>query len=228
MMPWPPDLSARKIVPELLDSASPAEIATNLRDLQRINRYFGGRQTLRSVLRPLQRPGLTILDVGAASADHAASLPNARVVSLDRSEAHLHHGHGARVAADAFALPFAPRSFDLVMANLFLHHFENDAIVSLLQSFAAVARLGVVINDLERSRLAWSFLPLTAPLLRWSPITLHDGPVSVAAGFRPTELAEFFRSAGLHGAVVRRHRPWFRLSAVWLAQRPLPHIDETK
>ncbi len=228
MMPWPPDLSSRKIVPELLDSASQDEIAANLGDLQRINRYFGGRQTLRSVLRPLHRPGLTILDVGAASADHAAGLRDTQVVSLDRSESHLRCGQGTRVAADAFALPFAPRSFDLVMANLFLHHFENDAILSLLQSFAAVSRLGVVVNDLERSRLAWSFLPLTAPLLRWNPITLHDGPVSVAAGFRPAELAALFRSAGLHGAIVRRHRPWFRLSAVWLAERSLPPANEAK
>jgi len=228
MMPWPPDLTARKIVPELLDSASPDDVTANLADLQRINRFFGGRQTLRAVLRPLARPGLTILDIGAASADHASALPNARVVSLDLSESHLRRGHGPRVAADAFALPFPPRSFDLVMANLFLHHFENEAIVRLLQSFAALARLGIVVNDLERSRLAWSFLPLTAPLLRWNPITLHDGPVSVAAGFRPAELADLFHSAGLHGAVVRRHLPWFRLSAVWLAQRPLPHVHETK
>ncbi len=228
MMPWPPDLNVRKIVPELLDSAPPDEMAANLDDLQRINRFFGGRQTLRSVLRPLARPGLSILDIGAASADHAAALPDARVVSLDLSEAHLRRGHGARVAADAFALPFAPRSFDLVMANLFLHHFENDAIVSLLQNFAAIARIGVIVNDLERSRLAWCFLPLTAPVLGWNRITLHDGPVSVAAGFRPAELAELFQSAGLPGATVRRHHPWFRLSAVWLAQDALPHVDETK
>ena len=228
MMPWPPDLTIRKIVPELLDSASGEEMAVNLDDLHRINRYFGGRQTLRSALRPLMRPGLTILDVGAASADHAAGLADARVVSLDLSEHHLRRGRGARVAADAFALPFAPRSFDFVMANLFLHHFENDVIVRLLQTFATIARVGVVVNDLERSRLAWSFLPLTAPLLGWNRITLHDGPVSVAAGFRPAELAELFQSAGLTGACVRRHRPWFRLSAVWLAERSLPDIKEAK
>ena len=228
MMPWPPDLNVRKIVPELLDSAPQNEMAANLNDLQRINRFFGGRQTLRSVLRPLLRPGLTILDIGAASADHAAGLAGARVVSLDLSESHLRHGRGPRVAADAFALPFAPRSFDLVMANLFLHHFENDAIVRLLRSFASVARIGVIVNDLERSRLAWCFLPLTAPVLGWNRITLHDGPVSVAAGFRPPELAELFAAAGLTGATVRRHHPWFRLSAVWLAQGALPHIDKTK
>ena len=190
MMPWPPDLNVRKIVPELLDSAPQNEMAANLNDLQRINRFFGGRQTLRSVLRPLLRPGLTILDIGAASADHAAGLAGARVISLDLSESHLRHGRGPRVAADAFALP--------------------------------------IVNDLERSRLAWCFLPLTAPVLGWNRITLHDGPVSVAAGFRPPELAELFAAAGLTGATVRRHHPWFRLSAVWLAQGALPHIDKTK
>lgn len=217
MMPWPPALTERHIEPELLDHASPAEVAANLGDLRRINRYCGGLPTLRSALRPLLRPGLRILDVGAASGDHAAALPGARVVSLDLSPVHLRHATGDRVAADAFALPFAPGSFDIVMANLFLHHFEDAAIVTLLRQFARVATAGIVINDLERSRLAWSFLPLTAPLFGWHPITLHDGPVSVAAGFRPAELAGLFARAGLPGVRVRRHLPWFRLSAVWRA-----------
>ena len=218
-MPWPPALTHRHIEPELLGHASPAEIEANLGDLRRINRHFGGMPTLRSALRPFRRPGLRILDVGAASGDHAAALagalPQARVVSLDLSAAHLAHAAGNRVVADAFALPFAPGSFDIVMANLFLHHFEDAAIVALLRQFARVATKGIVINDLERSRLAWSFLPLTAPLFGWHPITLHDGPVSVAAGFRPAELAALFSRAGLDGVRVRRHWPWFRLSAVW-------------
>jgi 2-polyprenyl-3-methyl-5-hydroxy-6-metoxy-1,4-benzoquinol methylase len=215
MMPWPPALTRRHIEPELLGNASPAEIEANLGDLRRINRYFGGMPTLRSALRPFRRPGLRILDVGAASGDHAAALAGARVVSLDLSPAHLIQAPGDRVVADAFALPFAPASFDIVMANLFLHHFEDAAIVALLRQFARVATEGIIINDLERSRLAWSFLPLTAPLLGWHAITLHDGPVSVAAGFRPAELAALFSRAGLDGVRVRRHWPWFRLSAVW-------------
>lgn len=204
-------------MPELLGGLTPEQAEPNLRDLRRLNRYFGGRQTLQSVLGPLLQPGIRILDVGAASGDHAATLAHSNVVSVDISESHLRRAAGVRVAADAFALPFAPKSFDIVMANLFLHHFENAEIVSLLSQFAGLARVAVVVNDLERSRLAWSFLPFTAPFLRWDPVTVHDGTVSVAAAFQPDELSGLFFRAGLSGVKVRRHRPWFRLSAVWMA-----------
>lgn len=217
MMPWPPALTHRQIEPELLAHASPSDVETNLADLRRLNRYFGGIHTLRSALRPFLRPGVRILDVGAASGDHAAAFPQASVFSLDLSPQHLRRAPGHRVAADAFAMPFAPGSFDIVMANLFLHHFEDLAIVALLTEFARLAKTAIVINDLERSRLAWSFLPVTAPLLRWHPMTIHDGTVSVAAAFQPAELASLFARAGLGGVQVRRHHPWFRLSAVWRA-----------
>jgi 2-polyprenyl-3-methyl-5-hydroxy-6-metoxy-1,4-benzoquinol methylase len=217
MMPWPPALTHRNIEPELLADATPEQVAANLGDLRRLNRYFGGRQTLQTVLGPLLRPGSRVLDVGAASGDHAATFAQAKVVSIDIAESHLRTAAGDRVVADAFVLPFAAKSFDIVMANLFLHHFEDAAIVSLLAQFARLARVAVVVNDLERSRMAWSFLPLTAPLLGWHPLTIHDGTVSVAAAFQPAELAALFDRAGLAGVQVRRHRPWFRLSAVWRA-----------
>jgi 2-polyprenyl-3-methyl-5-hydroxy-6-metoxy-1,4-benzoquinol methylase len=216
-MPWPPALTHRNIEPELLADATPEQVAANLGDLRRLNRYFGGRQTLQTVLGPLLRPGSRVLDVGAASGDHAATFAQAKVVSIDIAESHLRTAAGDRVVADAFVLPFAAKSFDIVMANLFLHHFEDAAIVSLLAQFARLARVAVVVNDLERSRMAWSFLPLTAPLLGWHPLTIHDGTVSVAAAFQPAELAALFDRAGLAGVQVRRHRPWFRLSAVWRA-----------
>ncbi len=205
-------------MPELLGQLSPEEAEPNLRDLRRLNRYFGGRQTLQSVISPLLKPGIRILDVGAASGDHATTLAQAKVVSIDISEAHLRTARGDRVVADAFAMPFGSGAFDIVMANLFLHHFEDAQIVELLADFARLATVAVVINDLERSRLAWSFLPLTAPILRWDPVTIHDGTVSVAAAFQPDELSNLFDRAGMKGTHVRRHRPWFRLSAIWLAK----------
>ena len=48
----------------------------------------------------------------------------------------------------------------------------------------------------------------------WSALTVHDGPVSVAAAFRPAELAALIRAAGADSTIVQRHRPWFRISAV--------------
>jgi SAM-dependent methyltransferase len=208
-------MSERKIVPELLDSASDAEAGENLRDLALIDRWLGGRRALRAAVRGLPgAPPAAVLDVGAAFGSAANSISGASVTSLDLHWRHLRLAPPPRLVADAFQLPFAAASFDVVVCSLFLHHFPDDRAVELLRAFARVARRAVVVIDLERNWLAERFLPWTRLLFRWSPITLHDGPVSVRAAFTPEELAALARRAGLERIRVRRHPPWFRISLV--------------
>jgi 2-polyprenyl-3-methyl-5-hydroxy-6-metoxy-1,4-benzoquinol methylase len=140
--------------------------------------------------------------------------PGATVVSLDYRHSHLRLGPGARVAADAFKLPFRPQSFDFVLCSLFLHHFSDAGAVELIRSMRQVASRAVIILDLERHLLAYYFLPATRRLLRWSPMTVHDGVISVGAAFRPEEIRALARAAGAASAEVRTHWPWFRLSAI--------------
>ncbi len=216
----------RSIHPERLDSATAEDAAANLADLRRINRYLGGHTTLLRAVARLYAPSdsFSVLDLGAASGDMGQALqrrfPRARVVALDASERHLTQGRGRRVVADAFRLPVAPQQFDLVMCSLFLHHFPNEQITQLLTSMRSLARRAIIVTDLERHPLARLFLPATRWLFRWHAITLHDGPVSVQAGFLPQELLALANAAGLRNAAVRRHVPWFRLSLVWENPRP--------
>ncbi|MBM3727570.1 MAG: methyltransferase domain-containing protein [Acidobacteria bacterium] len=211
----------RILTPELLDRASPADAVRNLREIARINRLFGGHRILIETLAALgvgDRP-FSLLDVGAGSGDMAGAVlrrfPQARVVSLDLKASHLQGAPGDLVAADAFALPFPPGSFDWVHCSHFLHHFPDRDVVELLRALAGVARRGLIAQDLERHVLAYHFLPATRWLFGWGRLTLHDGPVSVEAAFRGEELADLARRAGLERARVRRHRPAFRLSMVW-------------
>jgi hypothetical protein len=215
-----PSLRARVIRPELLDDAPESEAAPNLGDLVRINRRLGGHAVLLKMLARVARPSeeFTMLDVGAATGDNGAiashAYPGARVVSLDRSFFHLSRGVGRRVCGDGFQLPFGDRSMDFVFSALFLHHFPNAAVVALLREFARVARRAVLVNDLERHILPWLFLPATRWLFGWQRITLHDGPVSVAAAFRKGELPDLARDAGLRGVREQLHRPAFRISLI--------------
>lgn len=203
-----------------MDASDPETTARCLNDLTRINAFLGGYRVLRGLIRPLvsQDERFTALDVGAASGDMGAALRkvfrDAVVTSLDRRELHLRFGRGQRVAADAFRLPFRPRSFDFVICSLFLHHFENVQIADLLAQMRTVARRAVVVLDLERHPLAYYFLPATRLLLGWHDVTVNDGCISVEAGFHPGELFALARAAGAERPRVRRHRPWFRLSLV--------------
>ena len=182
----------RIIVPELLDDASPELARDNLRDLVRINRYLGGHAILRRIMADFARPQdcFSMLDVGAASGDMGAvllrSYPRATVTSLDRKCVHLENAAHPKLAADAFLLPFAARSFDFVFSSLFLHHFTDDQVVELFRNFHTVARRAVLAIDLERGPLAYRFIPATKWLFGWHDISLYDGPVSVRAASSPS------------------------------------------
>ena len=160
----------------------------------------------------------TVLDVGAASGDMGECFrrqrPGAKVTSLDYLESHLTSCAGPRVAGDAFALPFPPRSFDYVFCSLFLHHFSDADVVRLLAAFAKVARKKVLVIDLLRNPVPYHFLALTSRLFGWHPVSVHDGKISVEAAFRPRELAALAAQAGLANPRVRAFVPAFRV-ALW-------------
>jgi hypothetical protein len=213
-------LRTRIIKPELMDDAPEAEVVPCLRDLVRINRWFGGHGVLLRMLSSVVRPAdeFTLLDVGAATGDTAAAIagtfPGARVISLDRDFFHVSNGRGNRICGDGFRLPFRSHAVDFVFCSLFLHHFEEERIVEFFREAARVARRAVLISDLERRLAPYVFLPATRWLFRWCDLTLHDGRISVAAGFRRGELLRLAKQAGLGGAREKTYRPAFRISLV--------------
>ena len=69
-------------------------------------------------------------------------------------------------------------------------------------------------RNLERHPVAYHFLPMTRRVFGWCPLTVHDGPMSVAAAFRVEELASLANAAGATVLAAQRHWPWFRISVV--------------
>ncbi|MNG25054.1 hypothetical protein D3C84_1098510 [compost metagenome] len=77
---------------------------------------------------------------------------------------------------------------------------------------ARVTRSGWVVTDLERHRLAYLAAKLLAKFVWKSPVTRHDGPLSVQRSFTPQEAKELVALAGVKAA-VHKHFP-FRLAVV--------------
>ncbi|MCC6590511.1 MAG: methyltransferase domain-containing protein [Bryobacterales bacterium] len=209
----------RIIEPEELDHVDDASAHRNLRELIKINRFFGGHAITVNLLRSLGPPRrFRLLDVGAASGDHGLAIryafPGAEVYSADRLIRNLAVCPGPRLAADAFALPFASQSFDYVFSSLFLHHFDDRQVVYLLKEFYRVAAQAVIAVDLHRHAFARGFLPATQWLFNWDEITVSDGQRSVDAAWKKKELAALAEQAGLPKVRLRTHVPWFRLSLV--------------
>lgn len=213
------------------DLGTPQEIRQSFDDLWRINRWLGGESgCLRLLDRYFARRDsrhARILDVGSGDSRLAAHLQSVlarrnrsvEFVALDRRLSHLRNGNHStaklsRVAADILNCPFAENSFELVICNLFLHHFSGDEAVKLLRRFDAIASEAVLINDLERHRLPYVFIRLARPFAR-SRITRHDGAASVRQAYTKDELAALARRAGFTNFDVER-LPAFRLGlALW-------------
>src|ERR1022692_1002335 len=120
---------------EILDSDAcpPVEVETSLRDLCRINRWFGRIATTRRLIERVAsttgRKHFSVLEVAAgfgevskiAGRQLAHKGITLDVTDLDRVRTHLLRGNPA-VVADALALPFQDGSFDLVSCSLFAHH----------------------------------------------------------------------------------------------------------
>jgi hypothetical protein len=101
-----------------------------------------------------------------------------------------------------------------------LHHFEWPEARRLLAELDRVARRLVIVGDLRRSYAAAAGFWAASRLLRFHPVTQHDGVLSVFRGFTAGELADAVRAAAPGARDVRvRHRLGWRVVAAW---RPGP------
>jgi SAM-dependent methyltransferase len=197
-----------------------AEVFRSLGDLRFVNRWLGARRGLLAAVRPHLSGGGRLLDVGCGSADLPvflrSRLPGSIVaVGLDIKPLHLREAPPTvhRVVADVRALPFPDRSFDVVTASLFLHHFDTPELPPLLARLYSLSRRVLVVNDLRRALVPFLFGRAFFPLLFRSPVSVVDGLVSIRRGFRAEELRAAFARAGIEGVTIRRRFP-YRLVAV--------------
>lgn len=231
---------------ELLDGPldDPVALAGNLRDLRRINDRMGGASLTGPAIEALaaHRDEVSLLDVGTGGADIPVALlglasaagRRLTVVGIDSRPEVLAAAVVAwpAVAAteglelhvgDGRSLPYPDQSFDVVHASLVVHHLSPGDAAGLLSEMARVARLGVVINDLERSWRGWIGAWLLGHFLTRNRYTRHDAPLSVRRAYRAAEMATMLRAAGLtpvrtlRGALGQR----YAIAAV-LSPDPVP------
>lgn len=205
---------------ELLDGPldDPTALVGNLRDLRRLNRRLGAIDASMNAIDALaaHRNDLALLDVGTGGADIPLALVERararqrrfRIVGIDTRPEVLAAAVLANPAltatddvqlhvADGRALPFADRSFDVAHASLLLHHLDPADAIAVLREMGRVARLGVVINDLQRSRTGWLGAWLLGHVLTRNRLTRHDAPLSVRRAYRSTEMAALLATARL-------------------------------
>ncbi len=207
------------------------ELRESLQHVAAVNRWLGGERALRRHLTRYRSTGQTLrlLDVGTGN---GVSLM--RLVAWGRRGASAWRGVGvdirtatlgvaryegqkrdasdvSLVAANALALPFPERLFDVTLCTLTLHHFDDLGAAALVREMARVTRELVLVNDLQRGAPAYiSARIFAATWWRGNRLTRNDGPLSVLRSFSAPELLDIGERAGLEAPRVHKHFP-FRL-----------------
>jgi ubiquinone/menaquinone biosynthesis C-methylase UbiE len=212
--------------PEILDSDNcpPFEVEASLRDLSRINRWFGGVATTRALIEHVAaatgRMHFSLLEVAAGFGEvpRVAAQQLARkgialeVTLLDRMRSHLQPGSHS-VVADALALPFPDGAFDLISSSLFAHHLEPAKLAHFANEALRVSRCAVLINDLIRHPLHLALVYAGFPLMR-SYVSRVDGVASVRRAYAPEEMREILSANAIARNVDITRHYLFRMGVI--------------
>jgi SAM-dependent methyltransferase len=216
-------------VPEIMDRPGNdvALLRADLDVLESINRFLGGCRIalgyLDEFMEAAPMRSLNILDLATGGADIPRTIVewtrrrgirvtitavdgNPDILRVAREqcavypEIHLEQH-------DLLALPYPTSSFDLVFCSLALHHFAEADVVAILRRIHDIARVGYIINDLRRNRVAIGLSKLMARTIITNPIARFDAPASCERAFSVGELRAMAAQAGITNIAIRRH--WF-------------------
>ncbi len=209
---------------------TPEEYERFLKEIRFVNRYTGDRRALKKSLRDeikgISDLSVSVLDVGAGSGELLRAIAGytlqngikLNLVGLDqnsisaasiKSESEK-YTQIRSVQGDALELPFENSSFDFVICSLFTHHLTTDQIVESFSEMNRVASRRLIVIDLHRHPLAYASYKAMCAAFGISELVRHDGSLSILRGFKPAELLELGRRAGLTNIRVSRSFP-FRL-----------------
>ena len=200
--------------PEIMDDfALEGEILRDALDkIARINQLLGGNQlTLLGIDQLLKSSPktneITIVDVGCGNGDMLRSLANYalkknlkfNLIGIDANNFTIQHAQKLSEnysnisyrCEDIFEPDFKQLKYDIVLCTLTLHHFKDEDIEILLKIFYQNSSLGIVINDLHRSSVAYRLFQALCFVFRLNAMSREDGLTSILRGFKKEELVLF-------------------------------------
>jgi len=204
----------RRVDPEWLDElpADDPRAMRSRRDLKRINGWMLQASIMtRLLLAHRDTPPRRIVELGAGDGTFMLAVarrlakrwPQVRLTFVDQQNIVTRGTHDAfrelgwqpeSVTADVFAFLAGEERADVVTANLFLHHFSDDALRELFTSAAKLAPSFVACEPLRSPRALLGSRLLFA--IGCNDVSRHDAVVSVRAGFRGSELSALWPQNG--------------------------------
>ena len=207
------DLSVRSKEKELLDncSLSNPELELVLKDIHRVNTLLGGTRITKNALVELfaknPQNQYTIVDVGCGDGSMLRELAqmchnmNIRALfsgfDINPQSIQIAREKSSKFSEivffekDILTVQESDLSYDILLCTLTMHHFSEDEIPVFLKTFTQLTRIGVIINDLHRSSLAYYLFQLFSIIFIHTPMAKYDGLVSIKRGFKKQELLKY-------------------------------------
>lgn len=209
-------LKIRSDEPELMDDPKVDKklLQKNLEELDVLNRYFGGNSvTLHGVRKLIDRSGIyNITDLGCGSGETLRYIARwarrnkykLKLVGIDMNVHAIQHLKRNSVGfpeisgmlTDYSEYMHSVSNVDVYICSLFCHHLNDEQLRDLFRHLKK-ARTGFVINDLQRSWLAYYSAWAFTRLFNGTMLSKNDGPLSVLKAFTRKELEHLLRDAGI-------------------------------
>ncbi|MDR6733331.1 methyltransferase domain-containing protein [Sphingobacterium sp. 2149] len=220
------DLTQRTSENEIMDDflLEGDELRGALDQISKINRFLGGNSiTLDGVKKMLSNDNsnhpIRIVDIGCGNGDMLRMLSDYadnkgiqfELFGLDANRYTINHARSLSknytnityVCADIFEEDFEDLSFHIVLCTLTIHHFNDENILNLIARLIKMSKLGIIINDLHRSKIAYRLFQTIAVVFRLNRMTREDGLISIRRGFKKDELVQFAKKLHLENYTVQ-------------------------
>jgi len=183
-------------------------LANTLDQLANINKWLGGNSITLSGLKKLlkneskSRP-ITIIDLGCGNGDMLRKVAdygkkqgyNFKLIGIDANEYTVNYANKlsqdykeiSYLQQDVFSNQFKNLNYDIVLSTLFLHHFSEEEIVTLLSLVLKKSTIGIIVNDLHRHAMAYYLFELLCLTIK-NQMIKKDGLISILRGFKRVDL----------------------------------------
>lgn len=176
--------------------------------LENINRWLGGNKVtlkgLKSILKNHSKDQeITIIDIGCGHGDILRDIAKFgrrnnykfKLIGIDANPTAIEYANQLSnnyeelsfKTEDIFSEEFKKRKVDILVATLFLHHFKEEQLTSFLKESIKQTKLGIIVNDLHRHKLAY-YLFLLLSIFITNKMIIEDGLTSVLRGFKRVDL----------------------------------------
>lgn len=220
------DTSHRSNAPEIMDDfAMEGEILRDALDkIASINKLLGGNKVtvdgVKTLLKGVDKHvNIRILDVGCGNGDMLRTLADFGrrygykfdLYGIDANAFTIQHATNLSVnypnisyhCEDIFQENLPAPNFDIILCTLTLHHFKDNEILALLRLFQSHTNLGIVINDLHRSKLAYYLFTALCYVFGLNDMSRQDGLVSILRGFKRQDLEQYTKTLQLRNVSIK-------------------------